>query len=140
MAIEITTTSAAPSSHSFLPSTADTAKPVIGFLREKHILWLAFTGNSELIQRSAFRHNQLPVLNTRSALRWAKVKYRRPYQTRHTYASMMLTAGEPIAWLAQQMGHSDWAMNRKTYAKYIKDAGEKAVKMFAENAAKKLAR
>jgi integrase len=73
------------------------------------------------------------------ALKRAKVKYRRPYQTRHTYASMMLTAGESIAWLAQQMGHADWASLRKTYAKFIKDsipdAGDKAVKMFGKNAA-----
>ena len=73
-----------------------------------------------------------------SALKRAKVKYRRPYQTRHTYASMMLTAGESIAWLAQQMGHSDWGMLRRVYAKFIKDsipdAGDKAVEMFGEKA------
>jgi len=72
------------------------------------------------------------------ALKRAKVRYRRPYQTRHTYASMMLTAGESIAWLAQQMGHSDWGMLRRVYAKYIKDsipdAGNKAVEMFGKNA------
>ncbi len=78
------------------------------------------------------------------ALKRAKVRYRRPYQTRHTYASMMLTAGESITWLAAQMGHSDWGMLRKTYARFIKDsipdAGEKAVEMFAnEMLAKKLA-
>ncbi len=76
-----------------------------------------------------------------SALKLAKVRYRRPYQTRHTYASMMLTAGESIAWLSQQMGHSDWGMLRKIYAKYIHDAipdaGNKAVEMFAEKAVKK---
>lgn len=75
------------------------------------------------------------------ALKRAKVKYRRPYQTRHTYASMMLTAGESIAWLAEQMGHADWASLRKTYAKFIKDsipdAGEKAVLMFSKKAVKK---
>lgn len=64
----------------------------------------------------------------------AKVRYRRPYQTRHTYASMMLTAGESIAWLAEQMGHSDWGMLRRIYAKFIKDsipdAGNRAVEMF----------
>jgi integrase len=53
----------------------------------------------------------------------------------------MLTAGESIAWLAQQMGHSDWGMLRRIYAKYIKDsipdAGNKAVEMFGENAGKK---
>ncbi len=68
------------------------------------------------------------------ALKRAKVRYRRPYQTRHTYASMMLTADESIAWLAGQMGHRDWGMLRTIYAKFIKDsipdAGEKAVAMF----------
>lgn len=77
------------------------------------------------------------------ALKRAKVKYRRPYQTRHTYASMMLTAGESIAWLAQQMGHADWSSLRKTYAKFIKDsipdAGDRAVEMFSKKAGKKLA-
>jgi len=76
-----------------------------------------------------------------SALKLAKVRYRRPYQTRHTYASMMLTAGESIAWLAQQIGHSDWGMLRRVYAKYISDsipeAGNKAVEMFSEKAVKK---
>lgn len=70
------------------------------------------------------------------ALKKAKVRYRRPYQTRHTYASMMLTAEEPIAWLANQMGHSDWGMLRTIYAKFIKDsipsAGDKAVQMFSK--------
>lgn len=70
-----------------------------------------------------------------SALRRAKVLYRRPYQTRHTYASMMLTAGESPMWVAQQMGHSDWGMIRRTYGKFIADAqpdaGMKATAMFA---------
>ena len=68
------------------------------------------------------------------AIRRAKVMYRRPYQTRHTYASMMLTAGEDPMWVAQQMGHSDWGMIRKIYGKYIAedrpDAGAKATAMF----------
>lgn len=35
----------------------------------------------------------------------AKVRYR--YQLRHTFASMMLSAGEPIPWIAAKMSHSD---------------------------------
>ena len=69
------------------------------------------------------------------ALVAAKVRYRRPYQTRHTYASMMLSAGENPMWVASQMGHSDWAEIRSTYGKWIKDsapdAGNKAVATFA---------
>lgn len=53
------------------------------------------------------------------ALEKAKVKYRYPYQCRHTYASMMLTQGENPTWLANQMGHSDWGMLRKIYGRWI---------------------
>jgi integrase len=57
------------------------------------------------------------------ALKRAGIRYRYPYQTRHTYASMMLSAGEHPMWVAQQMGHSDWAMIRKTYGPL--DAGHR---------------
>jgi len=42
------------------------------------------------------------------AIRNSKVPYRYPYQTRHSYASMMLSAGEHPMWVAKQMGHADW--------------------------------
>lgn len=38
------------------------------------------------------------------ALKRAGVVYRNPYQTRHTYASTLLSAGENPLWVAQQMG------------------------------------
>ena len=70
------------------------------------------------------------------ALRKAEVRYRNPYQTRHTYASLMLSAGELLPWISSQMGHSTTAQTTKAYARYIDDsltdAGEKAVKMFGE--------
>lgn len=60
----------------------------------------------------------------------ANVPYRNPYQTRHTYASMMLSAGENPMWVAHQMGHKDWGMIRKRYGRWIPDvdpsAGSKA--------------
>jgi integrase len=72
----------------------------------------------------------------RPALRLAGLRYRNPYQTRHTYASMMLTAGESPIWLAQQMGHSDTAMIFRNYGRWIEttnaDSGSKAVAMFAQ--------
>lgn len=71
-----------------------------------------------------------------AALKKAGVRYRRAYQTRHTYASMMLTAGEPIGWVASQLGHSDLTMFGRVYGRWISDAqpdaGSKAVAMFAE--------
>ncbi|WP_341304687.1 DUF3596 domain-containing protein [Pseudomonas sp. TMP25] len=67
------------------------------------------------------------------ATRKAGVRYRRPYQSRHTYASMMLTAGEHPMWVAKQMGHTDWTMIARVYGRWIdKDgaAGELANAMF----------
>lgn len=68
------------------------------------------------------------------ALKSAGIRYRRPYQTRHTYASMMLTAGESPMWVAQQMGHKDWTMIARVYGRWIKNAiphaGDKAVSLF----------
>jgi len=49
------------------------------------------------------------------------VRYRNPYQTRHTYASMMLSAGENALWVAKQMGHKDTEMIIKHYGRWIPD-------------------
>jgi len=67
------------------------------------------------------------------ATRKAGVRYRRPYQSRHTYASMMLSAGEHPMWVAKQMGHTDWSMIARVYGKWIDkdgDAGQRANAMF----------
>lgn len=55
-------------------------------------------------------------------LKKAGVEYRNPYQTRHTYASLMLSAGENPMWVAKQMGHKDWGMIRKRYGRWIPEA------------------
>lgn len=71
------------------------------------------------------------------ALKKAGVRYRRPYQTRHTYASMMLSAGEHPMWVAQQMGHSDWTMIARIYGRWMPTAdsmaGARAVEKFSGN-------
>jgi len=69
-------------------------------------------------------------------LKSAGVRYRKPYQTRHTYASMQLTVGENLAFISQQMGHTDVAFTLRTYASYIQtfspDAGHKADAEFTD--------
>lgn len=56
------------------------------------------------------------------AMKKAGVRYRRPYQTRHTYASMMLSAGEHPMWVAKQMGHTDWTMIARVYGRWMPSA------------------
>lgn len=72
-----------------------------------------------------------------AALKKAGVRYRYPYQTRHTFASMMLSAGESPLWVAKQMGHADWTMIARVYGKWMPtadpNAGDKAVALFAGN-------
>ncbi len=67
-------------------------------------------------------------------LRRAGVRYRYPNQMRHTYASTMLSAGENPAWIAAQMGHRDWGMIRRTYARWLPSAdphaGSRAVALW----------
>ncbi len=68
------------------------------------------------------------------AMKKAGVRYRRPYQTRHTYASMMLSAGEHPMWVAKQMGHTDWTMIARVYGRWMPSAdeiaGQKATALF----------
>ena len=53
------------------------------------------------------------------SLKAAGLDYRNPYQTRHTFASIMLSQGKNPLWVAQQMGHKDWGMIRKVYGRWI---------------------
>lgn len=68
------------------------------------------------------------------ALERAGVRYRYPYQTRHTFASTMLSAGEHPMWVANQMGHRDWSMIIKVYGRWIPSidpsAGKKAASLW----------
>ena len=71
----------------------------------------------------AFRRNYWEPTLKRLGMR-----YRPPYNTRHTYATRMLMAGMAPALCAGQMGHSVEIFHR-TYAKWIPgsaDAGEMA--------------
>jgi integrase len=44
---------------------------------------------------------------------------RRPYQTRHTAATLWLAAGENPEWIARQMGHSTTEMLFRVYSRFV---------------------
>jgi len=52
-------------------------------------------------------------------LRHLGLNKRRPYQTRHTAATLWLAAGEAPEWIAKQMGHSTTEMLFKVYSRYV---------------------
>lgn len=52
-------------------------------------------------------------------LRYLDLEPRRPYQTRHTAATLMLGSGENPEWIAQTLGHSSTAMLFKVYSRFV---------------------
>ena len=49
----------------------------------------------------------------------SKLQHRRMYDTRHTFASWALAAGESPDWVARTLGHVNTSMVYKTYGRYI---------------------
>ncbi len=47
------------------------------------------------------------------------LKKRRPYQTRHTAATLWLACGENPLWIARQLGHSSTEMLFKVYGRFV---------------------
>lgn len=63
----------------------------------------------------------------RPAVKRTGIRDRSPYETRHTYATVMLMSGVAPAFAAKQLGHSV-EMFLRTYAKWI-DGGQNQVEM-----------
>nr|WP_276597547.1 site-specific integrase [Pelomonas aquatica] len=52
-------------------------------------------------------------------LRHLGLELRRPYQTRHTAATLWLAAGEMPEWIARQLGHASTEMLFRVYSRYV---------------------
>jgi integrase len=57
------------------------------------------------------------------AVRRAGVRYRRFYNLRATYATLMLGSGRPALWVAGQLGHTSFAMLEQHYARWSDSLG-----------------
>lgn len=67
----------------------------------------------------ALDHNNVTKRIWYPLLRHLGLKQRRPYQTRHTAATLWLAAGENPEWIARQMGHTSTEMLFKVYSRYV---------------------
>lgn len=52
-------------------------------------------------------------------LAYLGLEKRRPYQTRHTAATLWLASGEAPEWIARQMGHTSTEMLFRVYSRYV---------------------
>jgi integrase len=89
--------------------------------RNAHV-WLDPRYDEPWYEERAFRRSYWEP-----TLRRLGMRYRPPYNTRHTYATMMLMAGMTPAFCAKQLGHSV-EMFLRTYTKWI-DGGQNAREM-----------
>lgn len=70
--------------------------------------------------RMQFKDSETADVIWRSTLKALRLRYRSPYQTRHTYASICLTAGMAPKFVASQLGHS-LAILERHYGKWLID-------------------
>lgn len=66
-------------------------------------------------------------------LKAAHVRYRNPYQTRHTFASHLLSGGENILYVANQMGHKNTEMVMRHYARWVEQGKETQQHKYVSN-------
>jgi integrase len=89
------------------------------FLENKQVFQNPRTGKawetSQQLRRTAWIH----------LLKKAGVRYRNPYQTRHTYASMLISQGENVLWVSKQMGHSNMQVTLRRYTNWLPDTNTK---------------
>jgi integrase len=57
----------------------------------------------------------------------AELRYRKPHTLRHTYASLLLQAGEPPTYVQQQLGHHSAAFTLAVYAHFVPRGDRRAV-------------
>ena len=115
----------------------DCIPPVIQALIEQ----MDFTGKSEHI----FLTNRGERMNPdhfrevvwKPALEKAGLEYRPPIQTRHTFATIMLSAGEEMGWVQNMLGHSSLQMIFTRYYAWIPRKTRKDGSAFLDSIAKK---
>lgn len=79
---------------------------------------------SEFVFINQYGNNFLDPMNLtkrhwKPLLEKLKIEYRVLYQTRHTFASLMLQQNEEIGWVSEMMGHNDIHTTLTKYARFI---------------------
>jgi integrase len=68
----------------------------------------------------------------RAAVKKAGIKYRKPYQSRHTYACWSLSAGANPNFIASQMGHANAQMVYQVYGSWMSENDEAQMSLLNE--------
>jgi integrase len=76
----------------------------------------------EPIRDDAFRNNVW-----KGILRRVGIRYRKPHTLRHTFASMLIEAGEPLTYVQQQLVHHSPAFTLAVYGHLLPRGDRRAV-------------
>ena len=97
----------------------DMSQPVYDALKSQHDT----TKNNDFVfctrNGSPISHNNVTKRVWYPLLRHLDLRKRRPYQTRHTAATLWLASGESPEWIARQMGHTTTEMLFRVYSRYV---------------------
>lgn len=67
-------------------------------------------------------NDKIPFRPWQHAVRLTGIRYRKPYNTRHTFATLNLMAGALPMWVSRQMGHKNMKMLLENYSRWIDQA------------------
>jgi integrase len=95
------------------------SQPVISALKKQ----LNITGKSTYVfcnsEGNPFDHRNITKRIWHPTLKMLGFSKRRPYETRHTCATLWLASGENPEWIARQLGHSSTKMLFERYSRYV---------------------
>jgi integrase len=86
---------------------------VLRAYRKKHEYYRLFNDNGKYYSQNKIRDYFKRILNS------ANIRKVRFHDIRHTYASLMLSLGEPVHYVQNQLGHRNASMTMDQYAKFI---------------------
>ena len=101
----------------FAQAYAERRKSGVGKVTETPYIFPPSKNNEYVKQTSDLHHQWRPVLKALG------VRYRPPYNCRHTYATICLMSGMNPAFISQQLGHSV-QMLLSTYARWINSSSD----------------
>jgi integrase len=97
----------------------DMSPPVYDALMQQH----QFTSDNDYVfctlAGTALGHDNVTKRVWYPLLAHLGLRKRRPYQTRHTAATLWLASGENPEWIARQMGHANTEMLFRVYSRYV---------------------
>ena len=116
----------------------DMSEPVEAALRKQY----GATGGEEFVFCNAVG-KPLSVHNVTKRVWYPTLRYldlpkRRPYQARHTAATLWLASGEAPEWIAKQMGHTSTEMLFNVYSRYVPNLTRRDGSAFAAVLAEKM--